>query len=157
MGNKSQSSSALGYWIIGGVTVAVFAFIILASVWSSMFPLPLKPSRVAAFDCIQHRNLALHIHPVLTITVKGEKVEIPANVGINASCMRALHTHDDTGVIHIEHSQAIEFSLGDFFAVWGKDMRSFGQDIVMKVNGVENTEYENYIMKDKDIIELTFE
>jgi len=47
--------------------------------------------------------------------------------------------------------------LSDFFAVWGKDMRSFGKNMKMTVNGQENTEYENYLMNDHDQIELIFE
>ena len=36
-------------------------------------------------------------------------------------------------------------------------MLSFGANMKMTVNGKENTEYENYIMRDKDKIELRFE
>ena len=35
-------------------------------------------------------------------------------------------------------------------------MRSFGTDMKMTVNGEENTEYDNYVMRDKDKIELRF-
>ena len=88
---------------------------------------------------------------------KGEQVEIPKDIGIDKNCMKALHTHDNKGVIHIEHPLKIEFALGDFFAVWNKDMRSFGGNMKMIVNGKDSTEYENYIVKDKDQIELIFE
>ena len=36
-------------------------------------------------------------------------------------------------------------------------MRSFGTNMRMTVNGIENTEYENYQMKDGDTIELRYE
>lgn len=36
-------------------------------------------------------------------------------------------------------------------------MRLFGENMKMTVNGEENTEYENYIMRDKNNIELRFD
>jgi len=71
-----------------------------------------------------------------------------------------VHTHDSTGVIHLEMSGLIRkenITLGQFFKVWGKDIRSFGTNMTMTVNGKENTEYENYLMQDKDKIELRYE
>jgi len=47
--------------------------------------------------------------------------------------------------------------LENFFRNWGKDMRSFGANMRMTVNGVENTEFENYMMRDGDKIELRYD
>jgi hypothetical protein len=30
-----------------------------------------------------------------------------------------MHTHDSTGVIHMEAPHPFEYTLGDFFSVWG--------------------------------------
>ena len=102
-----------------------------------------------------------HWHPKLTIYVKGVKQEIPANIGIG-SVHESIHTHDDSdqGIVHMEFQGLVikqDTTLGQFFKNWGKDMRSFGANMKMTVNGQENTEYENYMMKDKDKIELNFE
>lgn len=109
---------------------------------------------------IVSRN-GFHWHPELTIYVKGQKQEIPENIGIGA-VHKPIHTHDDSdkGVVHMEFEGLVknqDATLGQFFKNWGKDMRSFGQDMKMIVNGQENTEYENYLMKDKDKIELYYE
>jgi len=93
------------------------------------------------------------------------KREIPADIGLPAgmnSAHQPIHTHDDSdqGIIHMEFSGRVlkqNTTLGQFFKNWGKDMRSFGQNMKMMVNGQENTEYENYIMHDKDDIELYYE
>ena len=104
---------------------------------------------------------AFHWHPEVAIYVKGEKQEIPADIGIGA-VHQPIHTHTDDnkqGVIHLEFqglARKQDVSLGQFFKNWGKDMRSFGMDMRMTVNGEENTEYENYVMRDKDKIELRF-
>lgn len=57
----------------------------------------------------------IHWHPKLTITIKGEKQTIPANIGIgpqyqsnplfdSSMGMTAIHTHEDAkdGIIHLE-------------------------------------------------------
>ncbi len=103
----------------------------------------------------------LHWHPELSIYVKGEKLEIPENIGLNA-VHKPIHTHDDIdqGIVHMEFqglTRKQDTILGQFFKNWGKDMRSFGANMKMTVNGKENKEYENYLMKDKDKIELRYE
>ncbi|MDP3784598.1 MAG: hypothetical protein Q8R12_00765 [bacterium] len=101
----------------------------------------------------------LHWHPELAIYVKGLKQEIPANIGIGA-VHQPMHTHDATGVLHFEFQGLVrqhDITLGQFFKNWGKDMRSFGTNVKMTVNGEENAEFENYVMQDKDRVELRFE
>jgi hypothetical protein len=65
--------------------------------------------------------VALHIHPLLSVIVDGQKVPVPANIGIEPSgqTMAALHTHDDSGTIHVESPVVRSYKLGEFFDVWG--------------------------------------
>jgi hypothetical protein len=67
-----------------------------------------------------HSGLVLHIHSHMDIFVNGKKVKVPALVGINpgAGYLTELHTHDNTGVIHIEAQKARNFTLGQFFSEW---------------------------------------
>jgi hypothetical protein len=62
-----------------------------------------------------------HIHPVLAVYANGEQVDVPANIGIDPAQppeqMAGLHTHDETGTIHVEN--AANPTLGQFFEVWG--------------------------------------
>ena len=51
---------------------------------------------------------------------------IPNNVGLSSSCTRPLHTHDDTGTIHVETNQNVNYTIGDFFLIWGKVFNSSG-------------------------------
>ncbi|OGF51746.1 hypothetical protein A3I27_03685 [Candidatus Giovannonibacteria bacterium RIFCSPLOWO2_02_FULL_43_11b] len=100
-----------------------------------------------------------HWHPELVIYIKGEMQEIPKNIGIGA-VHQPMHTHDDPPLIHLEFqglARKQDITLGQFFKNWGKDMRSFGTDMKMTVNGKENAEYENYVMRDRDKIELSFD
>lgn len=65
---------------------------------------------------------AEHYHPRLEITIDGEPVEVPANIGVDPStgAMSALHTHESDGTIHIEaHTVGEVFTLGQLFTQWG--------------------------------------
>lgn len=102
---------------------------------------------------------AFHWHPELTIYAKGEKVEIPQGIGL-AGGHKPMHTHDDLPVVHLEFggpAKNEEIMLGAFFRYWGKEFNSFGTNVKMTVNGKENTDFENYVMKDGDKIELRYE
>ena len=112
----------------------------------------------------------IHWHPRLSIYIKGEKQEIPANFGTGAAHL-PIHTHDDAkdGVLHLEMQGLVtkeETRVGKFFQLWGKDFNSNklfdktnGSEgtVKMSVNGQENTGFENYLMKDGDRIEIKYE
>ena len=98
----------------------------------------------------------LHWHARLTVRVAGETVEIPANIGLGA-VHNPMHTHDDEpGLIHMEFGGRVtksDLTLQKFFDVWGKN---FGTATSMRVNGVENSEFERYRMQDSDVIEISY-
>jgi hypothetical protein len=63
----------------------------------------------------------LHIHAHLYVVVNGKIYPVPALIGINVQqrFIAELHTHDVTGIIHVESPTVRTFTLGDFFDVWG--------------------------------------
>jgi hypothetical protein len=62
----------------------------------------------------------VHIHQHLDLWVNGKKVKVPAFIGIQpSSYITSLHTHDDTGLIHVESPVKRRYNLGEFFGVWG--------------------------------------
>ena len=64
---------------------------------------------------------ALHIHQHLDVFVHGRPVTVPAGIGIDAAgrFVSPLHTHDSTGVVHVESPTVQLFTLAEFFGVWG--------------------------------------
>lgn len=113
----------------------------------------------------------LHWHPKVTVSIKGQNQEIPANLGLGAVHGK-IHTHDQDnkeGVVHMEMQGVVtkdDTKLGNFFRIWGKDFNSSqifdkknGTEgtVKMTVNGKESTEFENYMMKDNDMIEIRYE
>ena len=91
-----------------------------------------------------------HYHAHVEILYQGQEVSIPGQTGIpvNAvqSCFYWLHTHDTSGVIHIEAPANKDkgFTLGQFFDIWGQKLSptqvttfkiSDAQPLKMWVNG----------------------
>ena len=67
-----------------------------------------------------------HYHAHLDVLKDGKPVAVPADIGITAgpdhraNGISALHTHDTTGVVHIESPTAGQvFTLGQLLTEWG--------------------------------------
>lgn len=111
----------------------------------------------------------LHWHSNLTINILGDYQDIPAGIGLAGLPHKPMHTHDRDNVIHMEFAGLVlkkDIKLGKFFQAWGKtfnkecifDKCSGGQGTLkMLVNGSENLEFDNYMMKDEDKIEIVFD
>lgn len=103
-----------------------------------------------------HQNLAMHIHPELTITVDGTPETIPANIGLTQGCMAEVHTHDATGQIHIESvTEGNTFTLLDFFTVWGTRIDREGYTYRVFANG-GSVDPATYTLKDFDRVQLQY-
>ena len=62
-----------------------------------------------------------HIHALLHIYVEGLLRPVAANIGLDSAkgLESSMHTHDATGIIHMEAPHPFNYTLGDFFSVWG--------------------------------------
>jgi hypothetical protein len=78
-------------------------------------------SRVQAFKLPTQSDVAYHVHAALRTYIEGKQIPVPAQIGIGAQegFLAPLHTHDSSGVIHIESSERYPFTLGQLFAIWG--------------------------------------
>ena len=82
---------------------------------------------VDGIRCESSEQLAYHIHQHLSILVDGQPQTIPAFIGIPGGpilprCIYWLHTHDTTGVIHVESPGQALYTLGNFFDEWGQPL-----------------------------------
>ena len=76
------------------------------------------PPPAANVPCGPGEVLTRHEHAHLTIVIRGQLRTVPAFIGITATQICWLHTHDTSGIIHIEAGDNRTFTLGDFFGVW---------------------------------------
>jgi hypothetical protein len=80
-------------------------------------------ARLAAIGlpALPEEGSALHTHQHLDIFINGASVPIPSEIGIDPEerFIAPLHTHDATGIIHVESPTIQTYTLGQFFDVWG--------------------------------------
>ena len=102
---------------------------------TATLPIPGSDGQTAdGIQCQVTEQLAYHIHAHLSLIVNGQAVLVPAGIGIappretqqgfvvGGKCFYWLHTHDVSGIIHIESPTAQVYTLGQFFAVWGQPL-----------------------------------
>src|SRR6185369_5291791 len=89
--------------------------------WSANVRLLRRRLTAIGLPALDAEGTALHIHQHLDIYVNGRRVPLPAGIGIDEldGFISPLHTHDTSGVIHVESPKVETFTLGQFFAVWG--------------------------------------
>jgi len=126
----------------------------------------------------QSEGMAMHIHVRLSISIEGRNFAVPSDVGINRELwidhgldgfnpegMSPLHTHDNSGTIHVESTIVRNYTLGEFFDVWGVrfDDRCISDycsndDLALRtyVNGNQISDPRDYVLSDGDelLVEL---
>ena len=121
---------------------------LLAPAWIS----GLKGQEIDGVSSNEMEQLAYHIHAHLAIYINGQQKTIPYGIGIeepwtteadgssefvdSGAAFYYLHTHDDTGVIHIESPTNTLYTLGQFFAEWNQTLSS---DQIGKYTGAVTT------------------
>ena len=140
----------------GAVCAAVLCAVVLVAACAAQplaqpsWPAPSDPMALAAqagLEPTDREYLMTHTHSHLDVLVDGQKVVVPAGIGIDieaaagvqstpsadgtsteyyvticgAPCLSPLHTHDASGVIHTESRNPHEnpYTLGQFFTEWG--------------------------------------
>jgi hypothetical protein len=75
--------------------------------------------RALALPALGREGTALHVHEHLDVFVHGRRVAVPAGIGIGQGFISPLHTHDGSGIVHVESPDVRTFTLGEVFGVWG--------------------------------------
>ncbi|HEV3354432.1 MAG TPA: hypothetical protein VG076_16005 [Acidimicrobiales bacterium] len=101
-------------------------------------------ARVAAagLPAFKSEQLFFHVHAHLDVYVDGQPTVVPAGIGIGGDpnakvgiqdgqgaagltgpcshpCISPLHTHDDSGILHVENDKERQINLGQLFTEWG--------------------------------------
>lgn len=111
---------------VGVIFALIFVAIIVAYRYTSSNSTP-SGEPVANVNCDSSEQLATHYHVHLDLIYKGQPVKVPANTGVQPTCLYWMHTHDDSGILHIEAPKkeaSRQFTLGEFFKVWGQPLSS---------------------------------
>lgn len=104
--------------------------------------------------CAAGMTETFHVHSHLAIFNNGQQLALPKNIGLPGSCNYELHTHDNTGIIHIETPNDKRFTLGQFFDIWGETLTTtnvagFEGNVVVYIN--DNGDVRRYMGDPRDI------
>jgi hypothetical protein len=136
----------------------VAAVIITLVVLSSMSGL-LTPSN----------KMVLHNHVNVNVTYNGQAIMVPEHIGIvqigkaddpllygdhsldkyGMEGMSPLHTHDNSGTVHVEANTKRDFTLGEFLDTW-KGLDINGKTVQASLNRNSVSEYRNIILNNGD-------
>jgi hypothetical protein len=141
---KSKVSKSSRYKVTG--VAAVMAVIVVIAVYLSDNPSkPVNP--IQGVECDPLEGTVFHVHAHLDIFVDSQSVTIPAGIGIKQNeCLYWLHTHNTSGVIHIESPTKMTFTLAQFIEVWDntpnisptfEELTHNDQNLKVFVNGTE--------------------
>jgi len=126
LGGSSRPRSVQGSTTVETIP---FATPVLSSLSTAQPPWPLpadaRPDIAdAGLTVAGSEAMAVHYHAHLDIIVNGSPVSVPGGVGLviqgrQETGITSLHTHDTSGVIHIESPAATPYTLGQFLTEWG--------------------------------------
>jgi uncharacterized membrane protein YgcG len=136
-------------------------------------PPPWKPEyahlkqRIAQLKLPPVGKEQVHHHALLHIYNDGRLVELVPNIGIDRArgVYSSIHTHDNTGIVHMESERPFNFTLGTFFAVWGvrfgnKSLGSLENDgdnrVHVYVNGKPIANPVHYVLRDQDNVVIGY-
>jgi hypothetical protein len=103
------------------------------------------------------------VHDKFYVYVNGKETPIPANFGIDPQgrFLAPIHTHDDTGIIHLEAEKEYPFTIGQVFDIWGVKftdnqiggyVAGNGNVLQVYVDGKQVTDPVNAKLKAHDIV-----
>jgi len=108
--------------------------------------------------------LVKHYHVSLTILVDAKQMAVPKEIGMNPQLwhdrsldkygpagISPMHTHDTSGIIHIESTVAREYTVDEFLKVMGLDPDTVTR---MTVDGNEVADFLDHAMKQGEKIQL---
>ena len=104
--------------------VGIIAIIVGIGAYAAMTPHALLPiaRAIDGIQCNSMEQSAFHVHSHLDIIINGVYFLLPSQIGIPGNCFYWLHTHDESGKIHIEAPMLKDFKLGQFFDIWNKKL-----------------------------------
>jgi hypothetical protein len=96
----------------------------------------------AGLPAFKSEQLFFHVHAHLDVFVDGKPTVVPAGIGIGGDpnakvgtengqgvaglsgecskpCISPLHTHDESGILHVENDKDRQINLGQLFTEWG--------------------------------------
>ena len=123
-----------GWLVFGGVVVTAVAIGLIAAFAGGGGSSPsggagvpasaelVRNTEAANVPLLDAEGVATHTHTTLRVVVDGTNKQVPALIGIDPASgkIAALHTHDTSGLVHLESAKENDsYTLDQFLTVWG--------------------------------------
>lgn len=118
----------------------------------------------------------MHDHISLNVTIDGTPIIVPIHIGMNQTWifadpllyanhildkygmggMSPLHTHDSSGIIHVEFNKIRYYTLGEFLDIW-KGLNTDGKNVMVTVDGSPVSEFRSIVLNNgsKIVLDIT--
>jgi hypothetical protein len=102
------------------IPVAILSIVLLAA--SLVVVARVTSTSIDGIGCDFSEGATYHVHAHLTLVVRRRAVHPPGGIGFRYLhlCLYWLHTHDGSGIIHIEAPHKFAPTLRNFFDIWGQ-------------------------------------
>ena len=135
MGDPYKRKQTLRLFVVVAIVFGVVLFGAQAVVTQLQKNDPLK-------NCIDDRGTPYKVSATLEIIVDGSKADIPANIGFEEDCQRALYTLSNDGVIYAEWQEDYPFEIGHFLWIWDFPLRDMDPSkSKIYVNGIVSDDF----------------
>ena len=162
-GVTPPQSMERGTLIFVSLSLSMALILVGANILQSPEPI-VEDDRILQVCLQSHSEEMLHYHATLSIVIRGENQVIPSDTGVIPGCMRGIHTHDETGTLHIETPEAMEARLEHFFQIWEQPFTSTqlldvtvgdGESISLTVDGELVDDPRTHILANGEELVLT--
>ena len=171
---KTNKQDLLKGLLLGLITISILSSVYYLNTNSNQKEDPIGNDYLKSEICyyaLQGIKSDYHYHLQLNITINGERIEIPTNIGFEKDengdtlFLHPIHTYDNSGRIHVETTRNATAELGFLFDIWGEDFSrnrilDYNVDeehiIEMTMNGESVDTFENTILEPYVFIDINY-
>ena len=171
---KTNKQELLKGLLLGLITISILSSVYYLNTNSNQKEEPIGNDYLKSEICyyaLQGIKSDYHYHLQLNITINGERIEIPTNIGFEKDengdtlFLHPIHTYDNSGRIHVETTRNATAELGFLFDIWGEDFSrnkilDYNVDeehiIEMTMNGESVDTFENTILEPYVFIDINY-
>ena len=171
---KTNKQDLLKGLLLGLITISILSSVYYLNTDSNQKEDPIGNDYLKSEICyyaLQGIKSDYHYHLQLNITINGERIEIPTNIGFEKDengdtlFLHPIHTYDNSGRIHVETTRNATAELGFLFDIWGEDFSrnkilDYNVDeehiIEMTMNGESVDTFENTILEPYVFIDINY-
>ena len=159
---KTNKQDLLKGLLLGLITISILSSVYYLNTNSNQKEDPIGNDYLKSEICyyaLQGIKSDYHYHLQLNITINGERIEIPTNIGFEKDengdtlFLHPIHTYDNSGRIHVETTRNATAELGFLFDIWGED---FSRNKILDYNVDEEHIIENTILEPYVFIDINY-